>query len=131
MRKKVMRFLIPADETEITVSMTGSLLFVTHTADGVVELYSEELVAEENDDADITAHYRTFRVFNNGETIPDYFGYAGSVTVGSKVRHVYEFLDGAAGWTPALTSDADAASVKNSDLPAWPKYDETDPGASR
>lgn len=144
MPKKVMRYLIPADEQDIVLPLTGQIRFITHTADGIIECYAEEVEGG-------TTIYTALRVVDNGKQIPDYFAYLGSVVVGRNVRHVYVSVpdneapswsstfgstvtgdwEGEQEWTPASTNDADAESAKNSDLPAWPRYDETDPGASR
>lgn len=147
MPKKVMRYLIPADEQDIVLPLTGKVLFVNHTADGIIECYAEEVEGA-------TTIYTALRVMDTGRSVPDYFSYLGSVVIGKNARHVYVSVpaDEAPSWgstpdpmlaeeysawekekpwTPASTNDADAENARNSDLPAWPKYDEIDPGASR
>jgi len=130
MSKKVMRFLIPADESEIVLPMTGALRFVTSTADGVIECYIEEIEGS-------TAVYTVIRVVENGKTMPDYYSYLGSVVIGRTVRHLYAAVPddepalGAQPWTPASTNDADVENVENLDRQNSFKYSVTDPEVSQ
>jgi hypothetical protein len=143
MPKKLMRYLIPADEPEIVLPLTGEIRFVNHTADGVIECFVEEVEGG-------TTIYTVVRVVDTGKTVPDYYSYLGSAVVGRNVRHVYAAVPdddatswgvtpesalaeeyGAQSWTPASTNDVDAENATSWDSLNYQQSTETDPGASR
>lgn len=88
MSSKIMRYVVPLDEIEFTLSLRGLVLFVAAT-DDVLELFVME-------DDELTAYPHTFKIFENGESIYGFVYVASFKT--DKARHLFRFVGVEESW---------------------------------
>lgn len=104
-----MRYVIPAEEREIHLALTGRVVHVGLTNSGDIELYCLG-------DPDGPMNTYAFRVYETGETIPsNWFEYIDTVKVGNTAKHIFQFFGEDEPWIPASMSEGVVLSVDNLD----------------